>query len=522
MTDMAKVRVLLCALAGWLACVALALAAADADAGGAADAALDAHGDAEEGGAMGLVVGRGDDVAHVAAVREAAPGAPQDLVAGDDDSRLVADDEQITRMDMQRIELEKRLGEVAATEEKMKKKLDLLNKVRKLQSELSSIEHDVEGGKDVLDRQNDDIEERRKKLKLIEEERVAIAEERKKREAKIEGLKKLAPKYESEMTSLKQKSNEIDEERRKLETQNADLEKQHQKLAAEFKNRGFELLLEANVENFPAVVKATIVKGSHAFAPLFGGLEDVAEFNTKLTESVTDRITEYIPGVSKSPFYTGVLFYILLLCPMVAATWLVLKIRARLSMLTVAHYVVAINLYFSMMSVLCFFMSAIGRTDILIVFLHRSHALADTFMILHGLLFVIHLVLHGLTAYVSGATKDFVQYIAMSCVGLHFFTHAYKRSILNQDPNIGPPAYFLYAVVFLYTLYDRGLHIVEAAISDRKAAAYTAFASPSYRLDSNGTYTRAGPRGVDRTIYFAGLPMFSSDSNKNLADAKTI
>jgi len=177
--------------------------------------------------------------------------------------------------------------------------------------------------------------------------------------------------------------------------------------------------------------------------------------------------------------------------------------------------VIALNLYFGMMSVLCLFMSLLSHNDILIVFAHRSKPLFEAFTLLHALLFLIHLTLHGAVSYVTKSSKDLGQLVSIFCVGLHFFVHAYKRTIFNQDPNIGAPAYFLYSIIFLYTLYDRGITILEAAANDTKSndrsfGAFSPSASGS-RMDNN-------QRAMNKkTVYFAGLPVFSDPQlNNNL------
>lgn len=73
-------------------------------------------------------------------------------------------------------------------------------------------------------------------------------------------------------------------------------------------------------------------------------------------------------------------------------------------------------------------------------------------MLVHWLLLVGHLILHVIKAFVSGSRKDFAQYVIISFVGCNFFMHAFKRTSLDEDPNVGVPSNSVYAIISLYML----------------------------------------------------------------------
>lgn len=443
-----------------------------------------------------------------------------------DDSTLVADEGSLQRVDSEREALAKKLGEIESLRKRMATKHELLKRVQSLQKHVNSTISEEEKLRVEETRAEEDVRMAKLKRNATMDERDSIARERLKVEDLLKELKSEKGTFDAEFSKMSADREETDKEEKRLQQEQEKLAKDLDQVLAQFRENGFHTWLDHYLHGLPLVIRQTILKTSSALNPVVQGVEGVTEFNELLTNETTEAMTRYIPLLRDSPFYTGLIFYVILLCPTVAAMWLVMKVRARLSLLTVEHYLIAINLYFGAMSAVCAVMSMAGGSDVLSVLRHRSQKIAEPFMLIHGLLFVIHLILHGMTAYVSGSRKDFAQYVVMSCVGLHFFMHAYKRTILDEDPNIGSAAYTVYAIIFMYMLYDRGIHIIESIIHGRKAG-LSAFGTFPSELDSKSEYaslpaTRRQHLKNDTTVYFAGLPVFNAPSQSSLNDAKTI
>lgn len=457
----------------------------------------------------------------LASYGEPAELAPEDESLSDDDGSVRADDDAFNKVSNEKEDLRRKLSEIEKMENKMRSKAELLKRVQQLQNRVEkqkNVEEDVKA-EEVRAEESLRMAEQRKNATWDEKEH--IAEERRHVEDLLVQLKEETKNYDLALEKMDAERKKTDARERELEMERERLMKKVEDLVIRFQDSGFHTWLERNVDILPPIIKETILKTSDVFEPVLRGVDEAVELNEQLTNETADAIHHYLPAIKNSPFYSGLIFYIILLFPLVAATWLVMKVRQRLSLLTVEHYLIALNLYFGVMSTVCTIMTVLGKSDILIVFLHRSRHLAESFMVIHFFLFIGHLILHGLTAYVSGARKDFAQYVCMSCVGLHFFMNAYKRTLLNQDPNIGAPAYFVYAVIFLYTLYDRGVHIIEAAVRDRKAdtSAFATFPDQSYVAQNPALNKKSE---ADKPIYFAGLPIFSSAAQSSINDAKTI
>lgn len=438
-----------------------------------------------------------------------------------DDSSVRADDEALSQVSSEKEDLQRKLSEIEALQNKMRSKAELLHRVQHLKKRLAGKEDDEKAVRDEELRAKESLRMAEQKKNATWDEKEQIAEERRHIEKLLEDLKAENSNFDLAYEKMEAERKKTDARERELEMERERLMKKVEDLVTRFQESGFHTWLERNVDILPPIIKESILKTSNVLEPVFRGVDEAAELNEQLTNETTEAINRYLPAIKNSPFYSGLIFYIILLCPTVTSIWLVLKVRQRLSLLTVEHYLIAINLYFGVMSVICTIMTLLSRTDILIVFRHRAQTLAESFMIVHFLLFVAHLILHGVTAYVSGARKDFAQYICMSCVGLHFFLNAYKRTILDKDPNIGAPAYAVYSAIFLYTLYDRGMHILQAAVKDRKAdsVSFATYPDQSFMVQ-NPAFVKTG--GADQPIYFAGLPIFSGTAQSSLNDAKTI
>lgn len=446
---------------------------------------------------------------------------PEEIV---DDRDIRVDDRSLESLLWKQAELKQKLDDMNFLQKRMESKHELLKRVQRLKHQKQSTLSEEDRIKEAKERSAEEYNLALQKRNATNDERDSIARERRK-------LDKLLNELKAERGNTVAELQKMEDESKRANEKEANLKKEYDELMAslegvvdKFRNDGFHTWLQQNLDAVPPVMRETILKTSSALNPLLDGVDEVASLNEKLTNETADVITRYVPGIKDSPFYTGLIFYMILLFPTVVALWLVLKVRARLSQLTVEHYLIALNLYFGSMSTVCAVMTITGGVDVLIVFRHRSLHVAEPFMLVHGLLFVVHLVMHGMTAYISGSRKDFAQYICMSCIGLHFFMHAYKRTILGQDPNIGGAAYVLYAGVFLYTLYDRGVHIIEAAINGRKSGVSEFGTYPSeLHMKADGTPPASGGEGAsDSTVYFAGLPVFNRPSQTALNEAKTI
>lgn len=370
-------------------------------------------------------------------------------------------------------EIKKREAELEKDIQRLEAKRAVLMRVLQLKKELATKKSTVEGLIGELGTDKKMVDDRKQLVGEREKVRLNIAEERKAIENDIVGSKNQLGQLQKALKEEEERKSNLDNDALRLAKEKEALVRKAQALAENFKMHGFETWMESNVNMFPDVVRATLFKTGNILEPLVEAVEEAAEVNERLTEEVAQQITQYIPLIRKSPFYSGILFYVILLFPLVLSVALVLRVNSRLFSVSVNHYIIVGNLYFGAMSVVCFFMSILSGTDILIVFQHRSSSTAETFMVVNAFLYLVHLFLHGLDSYTSKSKKTLGQLVCALSIGMHFYSHAYKRAILHQDPHIGAFAYFLYSGLFLYTLYDRGVDLIETQITRKNRFQYT-------------------------------------------------
>lgn len=432
------------------------------------------------------------------------------------DNSLRASDTELQSLDDKMKSLEQQEEEMRRQRAAVTRKLDMIRRVQRARSLLQIRQIEVSDAHRELDSQKKvrDSAEEGLRSKVTEKENTVLQ----KKQAELAVLEQNSKVMSADQrrAALEKIEKATAQQQKWMEQEKDNALQKLKELGEDFKRKGLAQWIKYNSESLPTVVKGTVDK----MAPIITRVDQAVEANSHVTEVFMQRLGDLLPQIKKSPFYEGILFYILLLIPTVITAWLLLKVHARLSQLSVAHYVVAMNLYFGAMSILCLFMSLLSRNDILIVFRHRSKTTLELFMLLHALLFVVLLTLHAVISYVSKTSKDFGQLVSIFCVGLHFFVHAYKRTVLDQDPNIGAPAYFLYAIIFLYTLYDRGITIIEAAVNDDgDTISRASFAT--YAPAESGPVAQRSPSSK-KVVYFAGLPVFSSPHGAPGNDAKSI
>jgi len=234
-----------------------------------------------------------------------------------------------------------------------------------------------------------------------------------------------------------------------------ELTEQYVALVVKFKDRGMTNWVEMQAQQLPPLLQGTLLKTTHALGPLFEGFEEASNLNARVVDEVKERVQGYLPLVQSSPFYGGILFYVIILFPMVLFVSAAMKLNSRLKTMTISHYLVLSNLYFGVLSVLCLFMSYLSGADVLLVFHHRNESLEGTFVVVHGFFYVVHLGLHFLSAVTRRDGREVAQFLSMFIVGTHYFLHVYARAVLNEDPVMDLRAYVLYAAIFLFTLYVR-------------------------------------------------------------------
>lgn len=164
-----------------------------------------------------------------------------------------------------------------------------------------------------------------------------------------------------------------------------------------------------------------------------------------------------LPTSKNSPFYRGFLFYLILLFPLVVISALVQRIQQQLGALTVTHHLFFANLYFASLFLACFMMSVFSRGDILLVFRHRNESFFEAFVLIHGLCLLFHLGLHALVALSMRGAKEATEGVALLLCSAHYYQHAFRPAVMDQDPSTGIWVFVFYSLIFGLISFEKGM-----------------------------------------------------------------
>ncbi|GAB0489354.1 hypothetical protein MMPV_000572 [Pyropia vietnamensis] len=375
----------------------------------------------------------------------------------DDDAATIDEatsdvDAKISQLDAS---VSKANANIHAQQAALEHKVHILKKVHLLRAELATKAHLIKTHKYEAQSAKLDVDVAKERRDSAAHQVDFTAKLRADESEKLEALRKELPLYHERLGQLKEVAVENGQMAQQLEHNITELTEQYVKLVIQFKDRGMTNWVEMQAQQLPPLVRGTLIKTTHALGPLFEGFEEVSGLNARVVEEVKERVQTYMPLVKSSPFYGGILFYIIILFPMVLFVSAAMKLNSHLKTMTISHYLVLSNLYFGVLSLLCLFMSYISGADVLLVFRHRNESLEGTFVVLHGLFYVLHLGLHFLSALTRRDGREVAQFLSMFIVGTHYFLHVYARAVLNEDPVMDLRAYVLYAAIFLFTLYVR-------------------------------------------------------------------
>ncbi|KAK1866892.1 hypothetical protein I4F81_009404 [Pyropia yezoensis] len=379
------------------------------------------------------------------------PGGGNDGEPGIDDTTTDVD-AKISQLDAS---VSKANANIHAQQAALEQKVHILKKVHLLRAELATKAHIIKTHKYEAHSAKLDVDVAKERRDSAAYQVDFTAKLRADESQKLEALRKELPQYHKRLGQLKEVAVENGQMAQQLEHNITELTEQYVQLVLQFKDRGMTNWVEMQAKQLPPLVQGTLIKTTHALGPLFEGFEEASNLNARVVEEVKERVQTYMPLIKSSPFYGGILFYIIILFPMVLFVSAAMKLNSHLKTMTISHYLVLSNLYFGVLSLLCLFMSYLSGADVLLVFHHRNESLEGTFVVLHGLFYLLHLALHFLSALTRRDGREVAQFLSMFIVGTHYFLHVYARAVLNEDPVMDLRAYVLYAAIFIFTLYVR-------------------------------------------------------------------
>ena len=233
------------------------------------------------------------------------------------------------------------------------------------------------------------------------------------------------------------------------------------RLADALRERGLEHWVENSVKDTvgPFVSDALVQGTASVVEPVLDGIETLALVNGHLSDTMKHTLRHRVPIVEK-PFYAGFVTYVVLLAPTVMVASLVLKVKRGISRLSLRHVVILGNLYFLLLSAGCFVATLLGAVDVLFTFRHYNLRFFDFAMVIHGFLYVSHVLSHVRLLWLTRERGGIIHVLLLCIVGLHFFVHSYRHAMHHEDPHVDKEAYLFYTGIFLFVLYESTLKLL--------------------------------------------------------------
>lgn len=217
-----------------------------------------------------------------------------------------------------------------------------------------------------------------------------------------------------------------------------------------------EDFIERHARALPDAMAGALRKSAAALIPFFDYLLIAADTNNRLVDHVGAEIDKYTHvNIAKSPFMSGVLFYCVLLIPLLTLISFVRRIFDSSSKLTASHYIIFGNLYFFIM---CFFnvllAMFLGDDPIKILFLRyeRPFIVGNLFLAVY---YIWHVVMLGIQSVFTLERRNLAQFLATLSVGIHYFIFAWRRIFTDSPPMMYTFNYLVYGTIFCFVLYER-------------------------------------------------------------------
>lgn len=263
-----------------------------------------------------------------------------------------------------------------------------------------------------------------------------------------------APLYDRTLNILNAKAGAAILEINRLRTSKYSVMHEKAILQDHFRHRGLGAWVQKYIKGAvnPLVAGAVVEGTANVVEPMLDGIEKLADINDDLAKRMADQLSYSVPIVEK-PFYAGVVTYTVLLLPLVLVTSILLKIKRGMRKFSIGHCIILGNFYFTLLSGGCFFATLLGKVDVLQTFRHVNLGMFDMIMVLHGLLYMVHVALHISMAVRSRDKSLGLHTLLLGIIGSHFFIHSYLHAMRNEDPHVDTRAYAVYTGVFAFILY---------------------------------------------------------------------
>lgn len=282
-------------------------------------------------------------------------------------------------------------------------------------------------------------------------------------QAELEDKAKEIAMYKREAPRTLLKYNELVRQQRQMQDTLNRLHHETEQLSSsknvfmsKIQNLNVEDLVERHARGLPDTMAGALRKSAAALVPFFDYLLIAADTNNRLVDHVSAEIDKYTHvNISASPFMSGILFYCVLLVPLLTLISFGRRIFDSSSKLTVSHYIIFGNIYFVIICVINVIASFILHEDpVSLLFKHyeRPFIVANLFLATY---YVWHVLMLGVQSVYTVEKRNISQFLATVSVGVHYFLFAWRRVFTDSEPLMYTFNYVIYATIFSFILYER-------------------------------------------------------------------
>lgn len=299
--------------------------------------------------------------------------------------------------------------------------------------------------------------ELKKGQRTMQDGQVKLSQAELKDKAKeIDMYKREAPRTLLRYNELVRKQKQMQDTLNRLHQESEELSTSKNAIVEKIQHLNMEDLIERHARGLPDAMAGALRKSAAVLVPFFDYLIIAADTNNRLVDHVGAEIDKYTHvNISNSPFMSGILFYCVLLIPLLTFISFVRRVFDSSSKLTVSHYIIFGNMYFVAMCVANVFAAFLLRDDPMNVMFHkfeRTFIISNLFLSAY---YSWHLVMLGLQAAYTVEKRNISQFLATLSVGIHYFLFTWRRVFTDNPPMMFTVNYLVYGTIFCFILYER-------------------------------------------------------------------
>lgn len=272
----------------------------------------------------------------------------------------------------------------------------------------------------------------------------------------IEMYKREAPRTLSKYNELVRKQKELQGTLNRLHRESDELSTSRNVIMDKIQHLSMEDLIERHARGLPDAMAGALRKSAAAVIPFFDYLMMAADTNSRLVDHVGAEIDKYTHvNISQSPFMSGILFYCVMLIPLLTFVSFVRRVFDSSSKLTVSHYIILGNLYFVIMCLVNLIAAFILQDDPMTVLFRKFERTFIIGNLILSIYYAWHVVMLGLQSAYTLEKRNISQFTATISVGIHYFLFAWRRVFTDNAPMMYAFNYLVYGTIFCFILYER-------------------------------------------------------------------